>query len=697
MPIIPRHIADSPATIRPWRLALLLSLMTLVVLIVYRQPLLSGFAVTTGHELDGVIATSLMEHWWNVAKGNAYWETVNYFSPYRHTLGYNDGYLLFGLFHSIFRAWGIDPFLAAEFSLWLLRGIGFITFWGLAHKALNLTYWSAIVGATLFTLSSSAFLQSQHVQLLTINLAPLMAWLMLATWRAFYCRKNYHGSIFALATILLYAIWLLTAFYMAWFFALFALTFTLAVTILAWPMFKVAITKCFNAYWGKRIASIAILSGIAILPFLWVYLPKVQETGGHAYHSALTFMLTPGDLFNIGEQNLIWGSLFTAYKNLVDLNTDNNYELLVGFPPVFFIGILLTTYWLIKKRHQHPLWASLAISSLISLLLIIRIDELSLWWAVWHAVPGASGLRAVARYAIFLFFPLCLLWSFALSTFRNKYATYIIFPLVALLASEQITLAHNAEVPRESYLKNLQLAETPPRQCENFYVTERREDDQHISTSSLFGNLYPHNVAAMFFSEWWNIRTINGFSTFNPPGWSFSYLPESSYYYRVRDYVINHQISEGLCSFNLRTLSWNASPITSEEIIKLKQIRQQPLPMTDQLVVKLTSSEIHSPDENTWRLSVGVENTGYVPLVAKQKNPINLGIQLRDSEGNLITPDLARLPLQTLLPGEQLELPIDFVKERVEGNSIYIALVQEGVAWLDENNPPVAIFFHTTL
>ena len=108
MPIIPRHIADSPATIRPWRLALLLSLMTLVVLIVYRQPLLSGFAVTTGHELDGVIATSLMEHWWNVAKGNAYWETVNYFSPYRHTLGYNDGYLLFGLFHSIFRAWGIE-------------------------------------------------------------------------------------------------------------------------------------------------------------------------------------------------------------------------------------------------------------------------------------------------------------------------------------------------------------------------------------------------------------------------------------------------------------------------------------------------------------------------------------------------------------------------------------------------------------
>ncbi|PJX13605.1 hypothetical protein CWI66_11515 [Halomonas sp. 141] len=664
------------------------------VLIVYRHPVLSGFTHTTGHELDGVIATSLIEHWWNVLQGNAHWQTVNYFAPYTTTLGYNDGYLLFGLIHSVFRALGADPFLAAELSLWIFRAIGLVAFWGLAHRCLGLPYWSSLAGAILFSLSSSAYLQSQHVQLLTINLAPLMAWWMLGTWRCFQRQQRISAIGFSIASILLYASWLLTAFYMAWFFALFALLMLLVACVMTWATVKTALQHAIAAPWRGRLLWMALFSALAALPFLWVYLPKVRETGGHAYHSALTFMLTPGDLFNVGEHNLLWGWLFSHYKAWLNLNPDNNYELLVGLPPFFLIGAALATGWLVLfKRRQHPLWATLAVTSFISLLLVVRTGDLSLWWLIWHGVPGASGLRAVARYAIFTVLPLCLLWSFVLTAIGKRYSPGLCLLLVILLSSEQLSSESNAEVPRHAYLQDLTSAETPPEQCDTFFVTGRRQADQHITTTTLFGDLYPHNVAAMLFAEWWGVRTINGFSTFNPPTWNFAYLPETSYRFRVRDYLVHHGLSDGACAFDLASLTWDTAPFAEHTLAALATLKTQPLPPTEQLDLDLTRSPVHLADPETWRFSVAIENIGATPLAARQPHPINLGVQLYDAEGNQITPDFIRLSLNDLLPGEQLELPLEISRQRVAGHRLKITLVQEGVAWLDEVAPPLWMTF----
>lgn len=685
----------SPAPLTWTRTATLLIALVSVIAVVYRTPLLSGFAYTTGHELDGIIATSLIEHWWNVFRGNAHWATVNYFAPHSQTLGYNDGYLLFGVLHSLFRLLGADPFLAAEFAIWGFRAIGFIAFWGLAHRALNIPFWAALAGAILFTLSSSAYLQSQHVQLLSINLAPLMAWWLINTWFHFHQGASTKGYAYALASILLYATWLLSAFYMAWFFALFSLIFIATTSALAWPIVKATLAHSIKPPWRNRLLLIAVVGAIAALPFLWIYLPKVRETGGHAFWSALTFMLTPGDLFNVGEHNLIWGWVFSHWQAALNLNPDNNHELLVGFPPVFLLGTIVMSGWLLlRQRRQHPLWASLALACLISIMLVVRVGDISLWWLIWQGVPGASGLRAVARYAIFIVLPLCLLWSFVLPYFARRYSLALCLPLVAWLWAEQISLDSNAEVPRYAYLQDMRSAEAPPTQCTQFFVINRRDSDKHIDTATLFGSLYPHNVAAMFFSEWWNLRTLNGFSTFNPPNWNFAYLPEGSYRYRVRDYVAHHEMENGLCSFDLSALTWDTAPFSNDEtdqLIMLNHMRNPPL--TEQLEVELTHSEIHSVPEAQWRFSVAIENQGEIPLQAQQANAINLGIQLLDDQGQVINPDLKRVPLVTLLPGEQVELPIDLPMASVDGHQVKITLVQEGISWLDNQAPPLFLTF----
>ena len=73
-----------------------------------------------------MIELSILEHWWNVLRGLSPWDRTDYFFPVPGTLGYNDGYLLFGLLHAGFRTLGADPFLSGELVNASTRVIGFL-------------------------------------------------------------------------------------------------------------------------------------------------------------------------------------------------------------------------------------------------------------------------------------------------------------------------------------------------------------------------------------------------------------------------------------------------------------------------------------------------------------------------------------------------------------------------------------------
>ncbi|MBS0283840.1 MAG: hypothetical protein JSS15_05410, partial [Proteobacteria bacterium] len=78
--------------------------------IAFAQPIASGFALGFGDRVDALIEISLLEHWRNVLSGAAAWNGPFYFHPHPIVLGYNDGYLLSGLFYSGWRTVA-DPFL----------------------------------------------------------------------------------------------------------------------------------------------------------------------------------------------------------------------------------------------------------------------------------------------------------------------------------------------------------------------------------------------------------------------------------------------------------------------------------------------------------------------------------------------------------------------------------------------------------
>ena len=96
--------------------------------VIFYTQISTGFDFVIGSRFDGIIETSILHHWYNVFAGHAKWNQVAYFYPYIDTLGYNDGYFIFGLIFAIYKLLGLDIFLASEFVNITIKFIGFHLF-----------------------------------------------------------------------------------------------------------------------------------------------------------------------------------------------------------------------------------------------------------------------------------------------------------------------------------------------------------------------------------------------------------------------------------------------------------------------------------------------------------------------------------------------------------------------------------------
>ncbi len=101
VPAAPRAPVVAPSVLRAAALALACAVC---VCVFFRNQIANGFTLLFGGRHDAVIALAFLEHWRNVLAGAEEWSRTAYFHPAPDTLGYNDGYLLFGLAHAAFRA-----------------------------------------------------------------------------------------------------------------------------------------------------------------------------------------------------------------------------------------------------------------------------------------------------------------------------------------------------------------------------------------------------------------------------------------------------------------------------------------------------------------------------------------------------------------------------------------------------------------
>lgn len=536
---VPRSLAPAAAPIAVWALAMLIAM---------RTTLLSGFAIGFGDRGDALIEIALLEHWRNVWMGAEAWNAPLYFHPHGGTLGYNDGYFLYGLSYGFWRLFA-DPFVADGLNVLTFKTLGFFGAYALAVRTLGWRRGVGLAVALLFSIANNLVLQSGNVQLVSIALLPWIAMLAIGAWRA-AAGEPRRARWLGVGAGALMAAWLSTGFYLAWFTLWFVL-----VVLLCWagvngnwrPKRAIALIR---PHW----TTLTIIGGVTLvllLPFLSVYLPKAMETGGHSVKGMRHYLATPIDWINVGPGNLVWG---WAQPGLVALGDAigfgdpvNGRVREVGFPLLIFGLYIAATVRVI--RHGSGFLKAFALAIAVSWLLTLKLGILSPWQAVFELVPGAKGLRVVFRYQLFLVLPVLLLiaaaWRERLAAMRVP----VLAGLTALLAVEQLNSATPARLVRAEQLV-LEAIPRPPRGCASFYVVAARVNEPLFFDAGMHA-LYPHNVDAMYLAERWRVPTVGGFSTFNPPDWDFADATASDYDARVLAYAARHGL-KGLCRLDMR-------------------------------------------------------------------------------------------------------------------------------------------------
>jgi hypothetical protein len=519
----------------------------LVTAIFFRVSLLSDGILGFGDAYDGLIAFSIIHHWYNVFQGVEHWRDLNYFYPYKDTLGYNDGYFLYGIFYSLIRLSKINPFLALEWVNVSIRLVGFYSFFYLCYRQLGLKFFICLLMATIFSLSNAVYCEAGHAQIFSVSFAPLLTIFLINYARRLFVipdipRAVLWGSISGI----FYTSWLMSTYYMAWFYGLFAFFYLIFILIMRHKYKQLDI---------KKPAWVAIfipflLTLLALIPFLMVYLPSAYQTGMRGFGEVTSYTPTIFNLINVGNENLLWGRLLSYFPF-------QQGEFLVGYPLIFLAVLITAIVISIKAIHSdeinfyRPLAYAIIVSIFISILIISKI---SLWDIIWALFPGARGVRVVARYWIYLVFPMSVLMTYYLSKKMIWYPIWVCFLIPALLILEQINMMGVSGLNARIEQDFIDSVKPIPKQCSVFFVTGTRYEE--IAQGPV--KYYLNNVDAMVIAEVFGLKTINGMSSFWPSDWNFKYFPKETYLDRIKEYESKHNI-ENLCFFSIQERKWYLS------------------------------------------------------------------------------------------------------------------------------------------
>jgi hypothetical protein len=449
-----------------------LAVLAVSLTIVCRSLLATRFGRVWGDRFDGDLEVSILEHWHNVLAGHAGWAETLYFYPHARTLGYNDGYLLFGVVHALFRSLGIDAFSSGALVDVVFRAGGFGSFLLFARAVLHVRLAYALLGAMLFVIGHALFEHAWHEQLLSVALAPLLGYLMVRALQAASRERRSACFGFGAAAALLFGAWLLTAFYMAWFFGFYAAVTSLVAVLLApraaYRQVLLPAARCWPVVLG-----LAAVLALALLPFLYVYLPKAAETGMHPWTETLSYIPRPNDLVNVGRSNRLFGLLFDWF--CARCSPPESYELMAGIPPILFCLFLCAVVWSLVQQGTDVLARAMALAVLAVWAMIVRHGDWTLWRAVYALVPGARAIRVVARFQIFLTFPICALTVLYLDSLGTRTPRTILALLIALLVLEELGPSVPGKSPAEE-LRRIAVPPPPP-ECRAFYVTAEPDQD----------------------------------------------------------------------------------------------------------------------------------------------------------------------------------------------------------------------------
>ena len=559
----PWHGQTAPLPLAPsLRRTAALAAMVLCLLVFFRDALLTGLTLLYGDSYDGGIEVAILDHWYRVFVHGAAWGVTGYFHPHPATLGYNDTYLIPGIPFVLARIGGADPFVAAFASHVAMKALGFAGMYVLLRRGLLVRTWLALGGAAVFATANASLLHMYHAQLLSVGLFPWLGFLALRSVAALRANRPYALMAYGCTFALLYGATAFSAFYGLWFFTLFLVILVPVAWILATAEDRTILLLAIGRQWrGLLVCGAAGVA--ALMPVLWLYLPKISAGARHTWQDGpYLYLPNLATLFNVGSGNLVWGWLpRMAGHGLALPGGEDRFGLPVGL----IAATLFAMLWAGHERAKAGVILPIGITIAIIVVLALRWPgDHSAWWYVYSYVPGASAIRVVTRLLLFaLVGVIPIVFVFLDRAPRRDWVTALV--LTGLLV-EEVQL--NAPLAFDRSAARMILATgAPPRDCAAFVVVSARPADYPVLPEARAINRawggngddrdavkYRHNVDAMLLASYYGRPTINGVSSFNPPGWNLSDPDATDYLARVRAYAARHRVQR-LCGLDVRRAS----------------------------------------------------------------------------------------------------------------------------------------------
>ncbi|MEA2782802.1 MAG: hypothetical protein QOK29_4346 [Rhodospirillaceae bacterium] len=524
------------------------------VLLFFRYSIFSGFSRISGNAGDSRLAMAQLEHWRHVWSLDAAWHSPIYFHPVKAALGYGDAYFLYGAFYSLFRAVGADWFAAYDLTNIVVKLIGFFSFFYLARKILKVRFSYALLGTSVFFQLNSTAEHILHSQLLTVALVPLQLILVHHFAQAVLDRSRRRLLIFGSAAIALYAAWLMTAYYMAWFLALFALTASVWYLRIAGSESRRQMLLAIKDS-RRLLIALAILGAVFLLPFIVTYLPTALATGMYGHAEMVTNSGTPLDIINVGPRNVMYGSLLDRMLVLVAGYPFPGYERTTGFTPALLLLFLLGFIhcWRrpigMDRRIVHAMLGATVLLWIASLR--FGHTHLFLWQIVYYCIPGAKAMRVPPRLQIFIGFFVVLVAMILLDRKRWFDRPLPFAVLAMVLIAEQLNLSGGRGMTRDRENWAFTSVPAPPAECRSFFVLREAERPGAKTPDES-----TRNIDGMVVAERFNLPTLNGMASFFPPHWDLWRPLRSDYLDRVLAYARAQGVTDGLCSLDIPAGRW---------------------------------------------------------------------------------------------------------------------------------------------
>lgn len=517
---------------------LILAAVGLLGLLAFHWPdVRSGFTEISGERGDSRLIGYLLEHGWQRLQGHGHWRSPAMFWPAPATLGYADAFVLHGLTYWPMRALGLDPLAALQWTAIVHDGLTFLTAALFLRKGLRLDLPWALLGAWLFAYSAPKLHQTEHMQLQSLELLPLVAWLLFDVLRA--PQQPRQLAFLRLAgAALLFDLQLVSGFYAGWFLALFGLLAGLLALLL--PATRARLAEVAR-HQLPALAGATLVLAVGLIPFALIYLPVVQAGGLRSWQEVARGLPPPVALLRLDPMNLLWG--WTSHLWPLGWEAHLGFGLVVSLA---FLAALAATLRKSRGELANQAIAVLTLTLALALLLAFRWPGIEPGWFAIHAVvPGAGAIRAVGRWVLVGALPLAIVlaWRADRLARDRRWRPWLLALGIAMVVEQLGDRLHFDRVADVARLQ--QLAARVPRDCEAFYVTVARNAPPDEPPD------YALQIDAMWASVLSGVPTVNGYSGQGPKGWLLGDVRAPAYPVAVQAWASAHGLRR-VCGVEVR-------------------------------------------------------------------------------------------------------------------------------------------------